>query len=103
MLNPLALLTRRQFRAISHQLYGTGTRHQQVREAAVRKILELREYFEPFMDYSGSGGAAMDGSRARTLPRYCKNMLQPDAWGGNLELQALTFAFEYECSTWNGA
>merc|ERR1712137_273372 len=70
----------------SHFMFGTGTRHQQVRENVVNEIMKREEEFLPFI--------IGEEENDITISQYCKRMIQPHSWGGNVELQALSHFYK---------
>jgi len=71
---------------VSHHLFGTGTKHQEVRENAVRVIISQKDDFLPFLQ-------GETGRSDLTTSSYCKAMIRPDSWGGNAELLAISIYY----------
>jgi hypothetical protein len=67
------------FRAISHQLYGTTARHEDLRRKCCAYIKEHRDYFARWL--------------AEDVDAYLGRMRKPGQWGDHIELVALREIF----------
>ncbi|PRP82665.1 glycoside hydrolase family 81 protein [Planoprotostelium fungivorum] len=67
------------FRAVSDQVLLTQRYHYPLRQMCVNHIEERQDDYEPFVCVSGM-----------PFKKYCLAMRKPNAWGGQVELQALS-------------
>eukprot|EP00392_Amoebophrya_sp_AT5.2_P019041 g19731.t1 len=73
------------FRSFAAQLLDDPERHQEVRDRCVDFLERHRDDFEPFV---------VDGESCRDFRSYTKSMREPLTWGGDIEVQALSRAYE---------
>lgn len=66
------------FRAVSDQLYGSESRHSELRQRACGYMRCHEDAFAPFIDDS------------KSFASYVQHMERENVWGGNIELQALS-------------
>lgn len=72
-----------QFRAIAQDIYGTQTLHGRVRKECIEQIEKMKTELEPFVCADGV-----------TFEKYVHEMSRVDCWGGQVELQALSFLYK---------
>ena len=70
--------------ASSDQYFGDESKHAEVRETCVKFMRDNPDGFAPFVDDEEAG----------SFDSYLRRMSQPSTWGGDIEIQALSQAYE---------
>ncbi len=77
------------FRAVADQIDGSEAQHARYRQATVAFMRDHEDDFAPFVEATASARA----SASAKFEDYCRQMEKDGAWGGNLELAALSRRF----------
>lgn len=71
------------FRSVADQLNGDESMHAIYRAEAVQYILDNKEMYTPFIEDD------------ETIEQYCNDMRKDGIWGGQLEMNAMAYCFNF--------
>ena len=110
LMNSFSVVGNCLFNALSDQVYGDQSRHEEIRIAVINYMRMHPDEFKPFIHVNGErrnpkrkvtrSASKIEGATEQqtehTWEGYLKNMKRSGTWGGHLEITAFTRSYNYD-------